>query len=169
MKFQYFKADHTTTIEDAKKQYVKLCMRWHPDRPNGDLKAMQTINAEWDYLRKHNYNIHDSKDGGTYTDWNQDMPDDVTSEFADLIAKLVNLDGLEIEICGSWLWVGGNTKEHKDGLKGMGMRWASKKHRWYKAPKDWKRKSHRELTMDEIRDKFGSQAVHGKQRMALTA
>ena len=169
MRFKYFKADHMTSIEDAKKQYYKLCMQYHPDRPNGDLKAMQAINAEWDYLKVHNYNIHDSKDGGTYTDWNQDMPDDVTSEFADIISKLVNMAGLEIEICGSWLWVGGNTREHKDSLKGMGMRWASKKRRWYKAPKDWKRKTRRELTMDEIRDKFGSQTVQGRQYAALTA
>lgn len=169
MKFQYFKANHTTTIEDAKKQYLKFCMRWHPDRPNGDLKVMQAINAEWDYLKSHNYNIHDSKDGGTYTDWNQDMPDDVTEEFAEIISELVNMDGLDIEICGNWLWVGGSTKEHKEALKGMGMRWASKKHRWYKAPKDWKSRSRRELTMDEIRDRFGSQAVQGKTHAALTA
>ena len=169
MKFQYFKADHTTTIEDAKKQYYKLCMQWHPDRPNGDEEAMKQINAEWDYLRKHNYNIHESKDGGTYTDWQQDMPDDVTEQFADIISKLVTMAGLEIEVCGSWLWVGGNTREHKDDLKDMGMRWASKKHRWYKAPKDWKRKTHRELSMDEIRSKFGSTAVQGVQYAALTA
>lgn len=169
MRFKYFKADHMTSIESAKKQYYKLCMQYHPDRPNGDEEAMKAINAEWDYLSKHNYNIHDSKDGGTYTDWTQDAPDDVTSEFADIISKLVTMVGLEIEICGSWLWVGGNTREHKDSLKGMGMRWASKKRRWYKAPKDWKRKTHRELSMDEIRSKFGSQTVQGKQYAALTA
>ena len=97
------------------------------------------------------------------------MPDDVTEQFADIISKLVTMMGLEIAICGSWLWVGGSTKEHKDDLKGLGMRWASKKRRWYKAPKDWKRKNHRELTMDEIRDRFGSQTVQGKQYAALTA
>lgn len=169
MKFQYFTADHTTTIEDAKKQYYRLCLRWHPDRPNGDLKVMQAINAEWDYLRRHNYNIHQTKDGGTYTDWSQDVPDDVTNEFADIISQLVTMQGLEIEICGSWLWVGGNTREHKDALKSMGMRWASKKRRWYRAPKDWKRKTHRELSMDEIRDKFGSTSVPTKGYVALTA
>jgi curved DNA-binding protein CbpA len=169
MRFQYFKADHTTTIEDAKKQYYKLCMRWHPDVKGGDEEAMKQVNAEWDYLRKHNYNIHQSRDGGTYTDWTQDVPDDVTEQFADIISKLVTLAGLEIEICGSWLWVGGNTREHKADLKNLGMRWASKKKMWYKAPKNWKRKSRHELTMNEIRDRFGSQMVQGKQFAALTA
>lgn len=169
MQFKYFKANSATTIEEAKKQYLKLCMRWHPDRPNGDLVAMQTINAEWDYLRKHNYNIHQSASGAVYTDDSQDVPDDVTTEFADIISQLVNMEGLEIEICGSWLWVGGNTKEHKDSLKGMGMRWASKKRRWYKAPKDWKRKVRRALEMDEIRARYGSQTIDGKHAVALPA
>ena len=136
---RYIKADVKTAIEDIKKQYIKLVMANHPDH-GGDEDTMKRINVEWDFCRKHNYNVHANKDGGTYTNEQQDAPDDVTDAFADIISQLVNMDGLEIEICGSWLWVGGNTKDHKDSLKEMGMRWASKKHRWYKAPKDWKRK-----------------------------
>ena len=29
MKFTYFRADHMTTIEEAKRQYHRLCLRWH--------------------------------------------------------------------------------------------------------------------------------------------
>lgn len=49
MKFTYFKADHMTTIEEAKRQYHRLCLRWHPDRDGGDLEAMKAVNSEWDY------------------------------------------------------------------------------------------------------------------------
>ena len=169
MKFQYFKADHMTTIEEAKKQYYKLCMQYHPDRPNGNLEAMQAINAEWDYLRKHNYNIHQGRDGGVYTDWAQEVPDDVTDMFAEIISKLVTMVGLEIEICGSWLWVGGNTREHREALKGLGMRWASKKRMWYKAPRDWKRKTRHTLEMGEIRAKYGSTSVPTSARKMIAA
>lgn len=41
MKFTYFKADHMTTIEEAKRQYHRLCLRWHPDRAGGDLEVMK--------------------------------------------------------------------------------------------------------------------------------
>ena len=169
MKFKFFKADHMTTIEEAKKQYYRLCMRWHPDRPNGDLEAMQTINAEWDYLRKHNYNIHQSRDGGTYTDWNQEAPDSVTNEFVEIIEKLVHMSGLTVEVCGSWLWVGGNTKEHAGELKAMGMRWAPKKRMWYKSPNGWRRKSRGQFSMDEIRDRYGSQTFQTVERKALAS
>ena len=33
-------------------------------------------------------------------------------------------NGLEIEICGLWMWVGGETKKHKDALKDAGYKWA---------------------------------------------
>lgn len=39
MKFTYFMADHMTTIEEAKRQYHRLCLRWHPDRAGGDLEV----------------------------------------------------------------------------------------------------------------------------------
>lgn len=53
MKFTYFKADHTTTIEEAKRQYHRLCLRWHPDRHDGDLKAMGMRWAPKNLKRKH--------------------------------------------------------------------------------------------------------------------
>ena len=178
MKFKYFKADHTTTIEDAKKQYKRLILKYHPDlaAKNGltveeATKACQTINAEWEFLKKHNYNIHEAANGGTYTDWNQDKADDVTERYADIIEQLVKMDGVLIEVCGGFLWLSGNTKEHKDTIKALGFRWASKKKMWFMAPQGWKKKGRRELAMDEIRDTYGSVKVAAGtyQRMALGA
>lgn len=158
MMFTYFKADHLTTIEDAKRQYRRLAVKLHPDM-GGSEDAMKQLNAEWDYLRKHNYNIHETKDGGTYTDWQQDVPDDVTERFAEIIDRLIHMEGVLIEVCGSFLWVSGSTYDHKDEIKAMGFKWAHKKRMWFLAPKDWKKKGRRELTMDEIRGTYGSQKV----------
>ena len=36
-----------TTVEAIKKLYRTLAMRWHPDRPGGDLETMQIINAQY--------------------------------------------------------------------------------------------------------------------------
>ena len=156
--FQFIKADFRTPIEDIKSQYKKLALRLHPDM-GGSVEDMSRLNVEFDFCRKHNYNIHQSKDGGTYTDQTQDTPDDVTNNFVDIIEQLIHMEGLEIEICGSFLWIGGNTREHKDELKSMGMRWAHKKKRWFLAPQGWKKKGRRELSMSEIRGTFGSQKV----------
>ena len=40
------------------------------------------------------------------------------------------MDGLTVELCGRWLWIGGNTREHKDELKACGCRWSSSKKLW---------------------------------------
>lgn len=176
MKFRYFKANFQTTIEEAKKQYKQLLFRYHPDiaTKNGmtveeATRACQAINEEWAYLKAHNYNIHETAEGSTYTDWSQETPDEVTSKFADIIEALVHMEGITIEICGSFIWLSGNTYDHRANIKAMGFRWAGKKRMWFLAPKEWRKKGHRELTMNEIRDTYGSQVVGTGHRMALTA
>lgn len=159
MTYFKFRANEPITIEKIKKMYHELALRWHPDRPNGDLATMQAINAEFDQLRKRYYNVHEAQNGNVYTDETQDRSDDVTANFIDIIDQLIHMEGLLIEVCGSFLWLGGNTYEHKAEIKAMGFRWASKKKRWFLAPKDWKKKGRRELSMDEIRENYGSRVV----------
>ena len=158
--YKYFKFGVTEqiTIEAIKRQYRKLAMENHPDR-GGDLKAMQDINAEFDQLRKRYYNVHESQSGSVYTDESQTTYDSVTAHFETIIAELIKMDGVGIEICGSFLWLDGNTYAHKDGIKALGFRWASKKRRWFLAPKDWRKRGRRELSMEEIRNNYGSQRV----------
>ena len=156
--FKYIKADFKTAIEDIKSQYKKLALKLHPDM-GGSVEAMARLNVEFDFCKTHNYNVHKAQNGSVYTDQNQDTVDDVTDRFKEIIESLIHMDGLEVEICGSFLWVGGNTREFKDELKSMGFKWASKKRRWFLAPQGWRKKGRRELTMSEIRNSYGSQLV----------
>ena len=63
-------------------------------------------------------------------------------------------------MCGRWLWIGGNTKEHKDALKAAGCRWCSGKKLW-----SWHfqeegvpyHKRGRKYSMGYIRTKYGSE------------
>lgn len=155
------KADFRTPIEDIKSQYKRLALKLHPDM-GGSVEQMARLNVEFDFCKAHNFNVHKAQSGAVYTDQTQDAPDDVTDQFRDIIEQLIHMEGLEIEICGSFLWVGGNTRENRDQLKQMGFRWASKKKRWFLAPQGWRKKSHRELSMGEIRDSYGSQRIEYK-------
>lgn len=51
--------------------------------------------------------------------------------FKDVISKLINLEGLEIEVCGTWVWISGNTRQYKDKIKETGCKWASNKKMWF--------------------------------------
>jgi len=64
--------------------------------------------------------------------------------------------GMEIEICGAWVWVSGNTKPHKDRLKEAGFKWASKKACWYFRPEDYKGQSRKSWSMNDIRNKYSA-------------
>ena len=48
-------------------------------------------------------------------------------ELLEKIVALKQLPGLEINLCGSWVWIGGDTKPNKDALKPLGCWWAAKK------------------------------------------
>lgn len=48
-----------------------------------------------------------------------------------MIYNLITLDGLIIELCGAWIWLSGETRQHKDTLKTLGCYWSKNKKMWY--------------------------------------
>lgn len=166
--FRFIRADFQTPIEDVKEQYKKLVHRLHPDL-GGSTEDMTQLNVEYDFCKKHNFNIHKSQTGNVYTDETQDRPTEVDERFTEIIEALLHMEGVGIEICGSFLWLDGNTYAHKAEIKALGFKWASKKKRWFLAPEGWRKKGHRELSMGEIRANYGSQRVAaGRYVKALT-
>ncbi len=85
----------------------------------------------------------------------------------DALNAIINLDGLEIEICGAWVWVSGNTFAHKAALKGAVFHYAGKKKKWYFRPEDWASSSRGSLDMEQIRDKYGSATPKRQTHTAL--
>ena len=77
--------------------------------------------------------------------------------FIMILDHLLKLDGLEIELCGRWLWIGGNTKPHKEKLKACGCRWSNSKKLWYwHFAEDGDRWHRGNKSMNQIRRKYGS-------------
>jgi len=77
-----------------------------------------------------------------------------------IIGNIKHLEGVEAEICGKWLWVGGNTRPHANTLKAQGLKFARKKSKWYWRPEGHKRtRRGKSMSMDHIRGKYGSEKV----------
>ena len=143
------------TLNQLKAQYRRLAMLHHPDR-GGDGEIMKAINAEHDRLFEFLKTMHNK----TADDYHKTT--ETPEEFRRIIEALMKLGGLEIELCGSWLWIGGNTKEHREALKAAGCRWSSSKKLWYwHHPEEGRRWKKREASMSEIRSKYGSQTFSG--------
>ena len=149
-------------VEDLKSIYRKLALENHPDR-GGDKVKMQEINAEYAFLFESLKDVHkSSRPDGPRTYTAEQKTKETPEDFINICAELFKLDGLEVELCGRWLWIGGNTMQHKDRLKVLGCKWSKGKQKWswhfpedaamsYKGKKAW--------SMDRIRLQFGSERL----------
>ena len=155
-----------TTLDELKKRYRKLAMQHHPDM-GGDLETMKEINNEHDELfelLKADQNRRADADATGRTH----RTTETAAEFRDIISFLLTLDGLEVELCGSWLWIGGDTRKHKDQLKAAGCRWSNNKKLWYWHHKENGSRWHKGTkTINQIRSKYGSQRFQGSQEEVL--
>ena len=148
---KYFK--NCTTKEECKKMYKKLAFKHHPDR-GGDVDTMKEINNEFDWIMKNGI----FKSAKAKKDTKKDY-DFSTSQFKDIITKLLRFKGLEIEITGVFIWVTGNTYQNKEVLKELGFRYSRNKKAWYTAPKEYFTQQtyyKKAYSMNEIRNKYGS-------------
>lgn len=160
---KYFK--NVSTLEELRRQYKELLKKYHPDNANGSTEATQEINAEYDKLfkmlkDKHNSKSADSKDGNAKTDFNNtkyDFTEDI--KLREMLGKIIGFEGITIEIIGAWIWISGNTYQYKNDLKELGFKWASQKKMWYWHSESYRKKSHKSLSMDDIRSYYGSTEV----------
>ena len=157
------------TLDELKAAYRRLSMKHHPDR-GGDTATMQEINAEHDELFERLKKQHNA----SADEFHQTT--ETPEEFREIIELLLKLEGLTVELCGSWLWIGGDTRQHKETLKAAGCHWSNNKKLWYWHHAEEGRKWRRgKATMSDIRMKYGSQVFDaagertGYERIGATA
>ena len=160
------------TIEDVKKTYRKLAMQYHPDLTGGKTEEeMKEINAEYGIAFERFKNVHaannsDNSSSTTDSDTSSYNAAETPEMFRDIINGLIHCDGVQIDIVGSWVWLTGNTFEHKDTIKALGFKWANKKKAWYWHTGEYSSR-HSKMTLDEIKNKYGCQSVKTSKQLRL--
>lgn len=134
-------------------------MENHPDK-GGDTATMQAINTEYAYACTHVLK------GGGFTDAEVDEHIRMSEEYRRVIEQIINLPGIAIEAVGHWIWVTGNTYAVKKELKAAGLFFAPKKVAWYYRSDEYKTKGGKK-SLDEIRDKYGSEPIRGRTERIL--
>lgn len=167
---------NVNTLEQLRRQYKELLKKYHPDNANGSTTATQNINAEYDKLFKVLKDKHESKsdkttDSTAYKDSEYSNMYDSQDDKAlrEILQKIINFDGIEIELVGSWLWVSGNTFKYKKELEELNFKWASQKKMWYWKSEAYHKKSKKSLSMEDIRSYYGSTKMYADSKILLEA
>lgn len=157
---KYFK--DCETIEQAKQVYRMLAKQLHPDN-GGDAKQFVDMQNAFEHFCN-NQHTHFSEKSANGTSKKSEPFD--AKLFMDIINKLSTIPGIDIEICGSWVWITGNTYPYKDYLKECGCRWSVGKKRWYWTESPYQKRSSKK-SMNRIRAEYGSQKVNINSRSVL--
>lgn len=141
---------HINNLEELRKEYRRLVKANHPDN-GGSVEVIKIINVEYEIRFKELESGASAETKRTYNMAEDEM-------IRAIINAIINLN-IEIEICGSWIWVSGNTYGCKEELKSNGFHWASKKKMWYWHNPEEQTRSNGKTTMNDIRMKYGSEVV----------
>jgi curved DNA-binding protein CbpA len=145
------------TPEIIKQAYRKACSKYHPDRNPSGLEMMKMINQAYEAIKE-----------ATGTATAESGSQCYGEEINNALNAILHL-GFDIEVCGAWVWLHGDTKPHRELLKQAGFKWAPKKCLWYYRPADYKSNGRGKFSMDEIREKHGSEKVTLKERNKIKA
>lgn len=167
---KYFK--NVQTLEELRKQYRDLLKKYHPDNENGSEEITKAINTEYEQLFKVLKDKHESKKTdradnkkSSYDNMKYNFKED--EMLREMLNKVIHFSDITIEIIGNWLWIGGNSFPYRKELKELGFKWASQKKTWYWHSEAFRKRSHRNLSMNDIRDYYGSTEIEPDERKKL--
>jgi hypothetical protein len=141
------------TLEEVKAQYKKLAKQYHPDL-GGDTATMQEINREYAFATAQ------AIKGENLTEEETENEIRMSEAYRNAVEQVIHLPGITVELVFKWLWVTGATYSHKTALKAAGFLFAPKKVAWYFRTEEYKASKGSKKSLDEIRNKYGSEILN---------
>lgn len=140
------------TLDELRQRYKTLLKQYHPDSKDGDTKITQEINSAYDRLFAI-LSKETKADGQSYTCDNQAE----NEAFKEVLSQIAHINAT-IEVVGSWIWIS-NGYEYRALLKSVGFKYAPRKKAWCWHYGEYRRHHKSEVSLDQIRSKYGSKTV----------
>ena len=156
--FRVFGLSEGSSKDQILAKYKTLAKKYHPDL-GGSEEMMKILNDAMDALRSYNGSGHTA----SFTE------EDLGEVLNEVINAIKTIEGIQIEICGTWIWVSGNTYPHKEILKQKGFKFSGKKRMWYFAASQdsTSRRFRGSTSIESIRNTYGSKTVRIDSRIAI--
>lgn len=116
------------------------------ERPEREVELDQAFETLWDFQGIFEDEENKPSGGGSET---SDFPMELTE-------ALRSLNGITVKVCGSWLWLHGETDRHETALKALGCKFGKKKQLWYWSPPGSKKRRRKGgMSYGWIKSKYG--------------
>ena len=148
-------------LDSLKKQYFKLAKKYHPDA-GGTTIQFQQLQAEYDILLKKLLK------GSSLNTEQQENEIVIDQAIRDIIDALINIEGLDIDVIGKWLWVGGQTYPVRTTLKQVGLEFIKKAGVPYWVYKGSESKGRGKMSIEEIKAKYGSHKMEAPKTKKIS-
>ena len=147
--------------ESLKKMWFRMAMKLHPDK-GGDEEIFKFASNEYESL------FSRLKDGFKRSEkehYEESPNEDELSEMLfELLMKYSRISMLNVELCGSWIWITGDTKPHSDEFKEDHFMWSPKKSAWYFHEGKYRKRGKKHYSLEEIRMMHGSRFYKTKEK-----
>lgn len=160
VKIHYFK--DCKTVDDVKTLYKKLAKELHPDK-GGSTEDMQALNNEYTFV------CAKIVQGAGMTAEETEASILSAEAYKDAINAIIHLDGIVIELIGAWIWVSGETYQHRVELKAAKYEYKGGKKMWIFRTEEYKTRNRVPMDIEQIRMKYGSERINGKGQTYLKA
>jgi len=147
-------------IKNLMREYAK---RLHPDLnpgiDDGEFKSMSAAyHAE---LQNRHLETHTDDIGKAHKYYyNEQNEQEILDKVAELLA--LNLNGVVIDLVGTWIWVSGETRANRTALKSAKMRYHGKRAMWY-----WRKAAYKtrysDKSFSELKSAYGCKTFESKE------
>jgi hypothetical protein len=152
------------TIEDLRTDFHRLCITMHPDK-GGNHADFIEMKKEYDSLIERSVYLSNRSDINENKEPRHSAIHE--KEISDMLEKIFSVPGITIELCGSWIWISGNTFAVKSQLFALGFRFSGTKKKWYFSPYMSTERKRGVYSMKKIYQKFGREVVESDAKAQL--